>query len=42
MVMKGICADGHGFTWTSSDTLTNKTGSNLFMDNLDIAFAVIL
>lgn len=42
MVMKGMCGDGHGFTWTSSDTLTNKAGSNLFKDNLDIASAVVL
>jgi len=42
MVMKGMCGDGHGFTWTSSDTLANKAGCNVFTDNLDIASAVQL
>ena len=42
MMLKGMCGDGHGFTWTSSDTLTNKAGSNLFTNNLDIAPAVVL
>ena len=42
MVMKGMCGDGHAFTWTSSDTLANKAGCNLFTDNLDIASAVLL
>ena len=42
MVMKGMCGDGHGFTWTSSDTVANKAGCNLFTDNLDIASIVLL
>ena len=42
MVLKGMCGDGHGFTWTGSNTLTNKAGFNLFTDNLDIASAVVL
>jgi len=42
IVVKGTCGDGHGFTWTSSDTLASKACCNMFTDNLDIASAVQL
>ena len=42
LVVKGLCSDGHVFTWTSSDIQVNKSGGKILVNNFDLASSTVL
>ena len=42
LTIQGLCSNGHAFTWRSSDSQVNKSGSRIFEDNLLVASFILL